>query len=117
MLDLYEQTHRDMWDKFCIYDYENAAIVIRKLISDPDARKTIFDLRDGSLERLLSSLYWVTVYFQCLDATLLTNFICRLFITVTLVYLPGCDVTCWRRRLNGHLIPALSGVLIQERVM
>ncbi len=105
----------DIWDTIHKYDTKNTEIVIRKLISNPDVRKTIFDLRDESLERLLSSLVSVTVFFQCLDATLLINAIYR-FKAMPLVFLSSCEVTCWTRHLNGRLYPALSGALIQGRV-
>lgn len=117
ILDLYKQTYYEIRGTIHAYDFENVAIVISKLIFDPDLRKTIFDLRDKSLEQLLSSLDLVTVSFQCLDATLLTNFIYRLIQTLTLMFLPSCEVTCWRMRLNRRLNPAPSGALRQERVM
>ncbi len=114
--DLYEQMH-DIWYTIRNYDRENGQIVVRKLISDPDIWRTIFDLRDESLERLLSSLDSVTMPFQCLDATLLTN---QFYLQVT-QYSASDAASQLRRDLLENASdrasnPNPSGILIQERV-
>lgn len=72
--ELYKQKDNDVWFSIWEYDIKNAEIVISKLISDPDIRKTLFDLRDENLEQLFDVLNDVTLSFNLWVLLCLRNF-------------------------------------------